>query len=87
MRRAEERAAVSAVVSSCLGGGMMLGQLLVGYFLSQLGWRTPFLLLGLLSLLAAVFLAAALGDPQKGGKEEVSTTNPSHPIPSISPLS
>ena len=50
---------------------MMLGQLLVGYFLSQLGWRTPFLLLGLTSLMAAAFLQVALGDPPKGGKEEV----------------
>ena len=62
----------------------MLGQLLVGYFLSQLGWRTPFLLLGLLSLLAAAFLSLSLGDPQKGGKEEVSAMR--HAMPYTSPL-
>ena len=30
---AEGRATTSAIVSSCLGGGMMIGQLFVGYFL------------------------------------------------------
>lgn len=68
--KSEDRAVVSAIVSSCLGGGMMLGQLLVGYFLSVLGWRIPFLLLGALSFCAAVLLHICLSDPIKGGNEE-----------------
>mmetsp|Transcript_28453 Transcript_28453/g.40521 ORF Transcript_28453/g.40521 Transcript_28453/m.40521 type:complete len:500 (+) Transcript_28453:18-1517(+) len=66
----EERATTSAIVSSCLGGGMMLGQLLVGYFLSIWGWRSPFLVMGTCSLLAALCLRVVLVDPQKGGNEE-----------------
>ena len=31
----EERATYSAIVSSCLGGGMMLGQLFTGYSLGE----------------------------------------------------
>ena len=36
----EERATYSAVVSSCLGGGMMLGQLFTGYTLGKYLLRT-----------------------------------------------
>jgi MFS family permease len=64
------RGSVSAVVSSCLGGGMMMGQLFVGYCLPYTGWRQPFLVLGGASSLAAGFVASSLSDPPRGGKEE-----------------
>jgi MFS family permease len=67
----ENRASASAVVSSCLGGGMMMGQLFAGFCLSSLGWRFPFLVLGAASLAAAISLQVTLVDPQKGANEEV----------------
>jgi translation initiation factor 4G len=68
--RVEERATVSAVVSSCLGGGMMVGQLFVGFSQGSLGWRGPFVGMGTGSLLAAPLLARLLTDPCKGGNED-----------------
>lgn len=66
----DERATYSAVVSSCLGGGMMLGQLFTGYMLSSLGWRLPFIIMGVNSFLAAIYLEVVLREPQKGAKED-----------------
>ncbi|KAJ1435057.1 major facilitator superfamily domain-containing protein, partial [Ochromonadaceae sp. CCMP2298] len=66
----EVRGSVSAVVSSCLGGGMMLGQLFVGYCLPYTGWRQPFLVLGAASAAASAFVLSSLVDPPRGGKEE-----------------
>lgn len=65
----ENRATVSAIVSSFLGGGMMLGQLFVGYCLPYYGWRKPFVALAAASLGAAAFLYKFLADPLKGGNE------------------
>ena len=65
----ENRATVSAIVSSFLGGGMMMGQLFVGYCLPHFGWRKPFVVLGLASLSAAAVLWRCLVDPLKGGNE------------------
>jgi MFS family permease len=66
----DNRATVSAIVSSFLGGGMMLGQLFVGYCLPYLGWRQPFFILALASMVAALILFRYLPDPLKGGNEE-----------------
>jgi translation initiation factor 4G len=66
----ENRATVSAIVSSFLGGGMMLGQLFVGYCLPYIGWRKPFLVLAVLSMVAATLLLRFLADPLKGGNED-----------------
>ncbi len=66
----ENRASASAVVSSCLGGGMMLGQLFAGFCMPYLGWRFPFLIMGSASLVASVTLQLVLVDPQKGANEE-----------------
>lgn len=66
----ESRATVSAIVSSFLGGGMMMGQLFVGYCLPTFGWRQPFVALGLASLGAAIVLSRCLVDPLLGGNEE-----------------
>ena len=38
----DERATYSAVVSSCLGGGMMLGQLFTGYTLGKCSFSTSY---------------------------------------------
>ena len=66
----EERATYSAIVSSCLGGGMMLGQLFTGYSLQSLGWRVPFVVMGVNSFCAAIYLEVVLREPQKGAKED-----------------
>lgn len=66
----DERATMSAIVSSCLGGGMMIGQLFCGFFLSLLGWRLPFIIIGFCTLAAAISLQMTLKDPVKGAAED-----------------
>lgn len=66
----ERRPAISAVVSSCLGGGMMMGQLFAGFSLNMLGWRGPFLIIGIVTLISAICVHKNLFDPIKGGNEE-----------------
>jgi sugar phosphate permease len=69
----DERASVSAIVSSCLGGGMMLGQLFVGFSLSLLSWRIPFVVLGFFALFSACIVQSFLEDPVRGGGEDALT--------------
>jgi len=64
------RATNSAIVSSCLGGGMMLGQLFTGFFLSVLGWRMPFIFMGGSTLLAALYIFLTMSDPPARGARE-----------------
>lgn len=66
----EERASTSSIVSSCLGGGMMIGQLFTGFFLDYLGWRLPFILMGSMTFVAAIFVLHTLREPQKGAREQ-----------------
>jgi MFS family permease len=66
----DERATYSAIVSSCLGGGMMLGQLFTGYTLGLLGWRYPFVIMGIYTLFSALVLQVVLREPQRGAKED-----------------
>jgi len=66
----EGRANISAIVSSCLGGGMMIGQLFTGFFLSILGWRVPFICMGGVTSLAAVYLHLTLIEPNRGARED-----------------
>ena len=64
------RATNSAIVSSCLGGGMMLGQLFTGFFLSTLGWRLPFICMGAVCGTAGVYIYFAMRDPPARGARE-----------------
>eukprot|EP01038_Epipyxis_sp_PR26KG_P008083 gene8083-10950_t len=65
-----ERGSNSAIVSSCLGGGTMIGQLFTGFFLPSLGWRIPFIIMGICSLFAGIYLQKMLVEPKKGGNDE-----------------
>jgi translation initiation factor 4G len=66
----EDRPTNSAIVSSCLGGGMMLGQLFAGYSLQFLGWRIPFIVMGVATLCATVFIRQNLAEAVKGSQED-----------------
>ena len=70
----EMRATVSAIVSSFLGGGMMLGQLFVGYCLPYVGWRLPFIALAMASMGSALILVRYMSDPLKGGNDDALET-------------
>jgi len=67
---ADERPTNSAIVSSCLGGGMMLGQLYTGYSLPYLGWQLPFVVMGFITLCSSIFIRQCLIEPIKGSQED-----------------
>lgn len=64
------RATNSAIVSSCLGGGMMLGQLFAGFSLSTLGWRTPFVVMGCFTILCSGYVHLTMKEPNRGARED-----------------
>lgn len=65
----EERALNSSIVSSCLGGGMMIGQIFVGFVLPLSGWRVPFILMGAFTFFITILLRMYLYEPLRGGAE------------------
>jgi MFS family permease len=67
--RAEDRHAVAAVVGIGTGVGATLGQGLAGFIGPRLGWRLPFLIVGLPALLCAMLLGCTVNDPQRGAME------------------
>ena len=82
------RATNSAIVSSCLGGGMMLGQLFTGYFLSTLGWRMPFICMGVATLLSALYIySTMLEPPARGAREDALLEVISKGVSALPPMS
>lgn len=65
----EERALNSSIVSSCLGGGMMIGQIFIGFVLPLSGWRVPFVLMGAFTFAITILLRMYLYEPLRGGAE------------------
>ena len=65
-----ERNTVSAILSASLGGGTLIGQLFVGYSLSYLGWRLPYVMVGILALIISVIFYFILREPKRGCREE-----------------
>ena len=47
---ASKRSMVTAAVATASGGGILLGQVLSGLIGAELGWRAPFVVIGLLGL-------------------------------------
>lgn len=72
----DKRALVSAATSSCLGGGLLLGQLFCAYILSQSNWRMPFLMLGFTGLVLSIIVFQVLQEPLRGGNTSMFSTTP-----------
>lgn len=66
----DNRPNASAIVSSFLGGGMMVGQLFVGYLINGIGWRAPFVLIGLFAFFTALSVQMFIEEPIKGGNDQ-----------------
>jgi MFS family permease len=69
--RADDRHSVAAVVGMGTGIGAALGQGLAGFMGPHVGWRLPFLIVGLPALVCAVFLGCTVKDPPRGRMEFV----------------
>lgn len=65
----ESRPGISALVSSSLGGGMMLGQLFAGYVLSIIGWRNTFIVIAFITLVTFCIVHYLLKEPERGLNE------------------
>jgi len=82
------RATNSAIVSSCLGGGMMLGQLFTGFCLSTLGWRMPFIVMGIFTIFATIYIyVTMLEPPARGAREDALSEAISKGLSALPPLS
>jgi MFS family permease len=66
----EARASNSAIVSSAVGGGMLFGQLFVGFTVSLTGWRFPFFLMCIVSIGSSYIIKYNLREPLRGAKED-----------------
>jgi MFS family permease len=61
-----ERAQISALLTASLGGGTLLAQLFAGYFNPYIGWRMPFVIFGVCTLLAGGIFWRSVHEPQRG---------------------
>jgi MFS family permease len=67
---AEDRHAVSAVVSFGVGAGISVGQGIAGYIGPTFGWRLPFLLVSVPAMLLGLAVLWFVEDPPRGQMEE-----------------
>jgi Major Facilitator Superfamily len=67
---ANERHAVSAIVSMGSGLGQTIGQGVAGFLGPTFGWRLPFAIIGLPSLVCALVVFLTVEDPERGAMEE-----------------
>ena len=63
---AESRVLPSALLSACLGGGMLIGQLFCGVIFAYTNWRLPFVLLGVFGLAITLSAHFSLHEPGRG---------------------
>ncbi len=66
---AEDRHAVSALVSFGTGAGIAVGQAVAGFLGPIYGWRLPFLVVALPALITAAMVLFTVPDPERGGME------------------
>lgn len=67
---AEDRHAVSAVVSFGVGAGISVGQAIAGYVGPTFGWRVPFLLVSVPAIMLGLAVLWCVKDPPRGQMEE-----------------
>lgn len=63
------RVCVSTFVGIAMSGGIALGQLLAGLIGPKYGWRLPFLIVAIPSLLCAVLILTTTREPLRGDQE------------------
>ena len=78
-----ERAQASALLSCATGGGALVGQLFAGYTMTALGWQTPHIIWGSLTIALAGIITNLLHEPIRGALDTTSTTT----VPTLVPKS
>ena len=67
----KDRNAASAGLTAAMGAGILFGQVYAGVVGSQNGWRGPFYLSGVLTILSSLLVLWFVKEPVRGGKEKV----------------
>ena len=67
----KDRNAASAGLTAMMGAGILFGQVYAGCVGSQNGWRGPFYLSGILTILSSLLVLWFVKEPVRGGKEKV----------------
>lgn len=66
--KTDARVLVSMIVGACTGAGLAIGQGVAGT--SGMGWRVPFAIVGVPSVVLATIMWRTTKDPRRGGSEE-----------------
>ncbi len=67
---AESRSIAAALVGVCMGGGILLGQMMGGLVGPQVGWRIPFIIVAVPALIMAFIVLFTVEDPPRGQQEQ-----------------
>jgi len=67
----KDRNAASSGFTAMMGAGMILGQVYAGCTGPSFGWRHSFHVSGILTIICAFLVMVCVGEPVRGGKEEV----------------
>jgi predicted MFS family arabinose efflux permease len=84
MFAAEDRHTASSYVGIGMGTGISLGQGIAGFLGPLFGWRIPFLVVSVPSIVCALILLLCVRDPLRGGMEEAVRNNWSHNVDNYS---
>ena len=63
----QQRVFTSAIISSCLGGGILIGQILFGFLFAYTNWYMPFVITGISGSLLIASFRIFIEEPPRGG--------------------
>jgi len=68
---AKDRNAASSGLTAMMGGGILFGQVFAGMIGDTQGWKQPFYVSGVLSIVTSFMVMVFVREPVRGGKEKV----------------
>ena len=66
----QQRVFASAIISSSLGGGILIGQIVFGFIFEYSNWYTPFVIIGTLGSILILCIHAFIEEPLRGINDE-----------------
>ena len=63
----QQRVFTSAIISSCLGGGILIGQILFGFVFAYTNWYMPFVITGIAGSCLITCFRIFIVEPSRGG--------------------
>jgi len=71
MFEAKDRNAASSGLTAMMGAGILFGQVYAGVIGDTLGWKHPFYVSGICSIITSLLVLRTFKEPHRGGKEKV----------------